>query len=240
MVLQAETRRQFYERWERLARPYAGWQISQFHPYLGKRVADIGCGIGQFLPFFENAELYAGLEPDPELRAALLEKICPPRQILAPVPDITDPRCMEALRALKLDTLLCVNVLEHIRDDEAALRHMIQGLSPGGHLCLLVPAHPFLYGTLDRLDEHFRRYSKKALSALCLKAGEGRVSILKCHSMNLPGALGWFFKGRLLKETRQKDENYQWMNRLLPLVAAVEKFIKPPFGMSLVVVARKQ
>ncbi len=68
------------------------------------------------------------------------------------------------MKALGIDTAFSVNVIEHIERDDLALSNMIAGTKTGGHICLLVPAHPFLYGSLDALDHHFRRYTKKSLS----------------------------------------------------------------------------
>ncbi|MBI3565995.1 MAG: hypothetical protein HY079_12415, partial [Elusimicrobia bacterium] len=119
-------------------------------------------------------------------------------------------------------------------------KHMIDGLAPGGHVCLLVPAHPFLYGSLDALDHHYRRYTKDSLRALVDKAGVGRVEWVDLYHFNALAAFGWFLKGRVLKETKQEDENWAVMNAVLPFVSRAEKLIRPPFGLSLVAVLRRR
>lgn len=236
-----ETHAEFYARWSAAARPYFAWQFAQFKPYLGRRVVDVGCGLGSFVEHFLEAgvESYLGVEPDPELRVRFSERHSSPRARLTRATDATDPALAVEMRAAACDTAFSVNVLEHIERDDLALKHMIEGLAPGGHVCLLVPAHPFLYGSLDALDGHFRRYTKASLRALAAKAGAGAVEEVRLYHFNALAAFGWFLKGRVLKEKTQADENYALMNAVLPVVSRLEKIVSPPFGLSLVAVLRK-
>jgi len=236
----SESHSEFYERWASMARPYFAWQFAQFKPFIGRRVADVGCGLGNFVEhcLAADVESYLGVEPDPELRARFMELRRGPRVRLSAADDATDPRLAEEMKAAGIDTAFSVNVLEHIERDDLALRHMIEGTKPGGHICLLVPAHPFLYGTLDRLDSHFRRYTKKNFLELLTRVG-GSVTPVKLHYFNALAAFGWFLKGRILRETKQEDENYALMNAILPAVSRMEAILHPPFGLSLVAVLRR-
>jgi SAM-dependent methyltransferase len=237
-----ETHSEFYERWSAAARPYFAWQFAQFAPHLGRRAADVGCALGSFVPHFLDAgvESYLGVEPDADLRARFAERHKDPRVRLAAVGDATDPRLVDELRAARVDFAFSVNVLEHIERDDLALKHMIQGVAPGGHVALLVPAHPFLYGSLDALDRHFRRYTKATLRDLVARAGDGQVEWLDLYHFNAIAAFGWFLKGRVLREQTQSDENYALMNAVLPFVSRAEKLVRPPFGLSLVAVLRRR
>jgi len=101
----------------------------------------------------------------------------------------------------------------------------------------LVPAFNFLFGSLDALDGHFRRYAYKDVRRLM----DGlELELIKSYYLNLPGAVAWFIKGRILKEKAHDNCDYKGMNALLPAVAFIEGVIKPPFGMSLVAVLRKR
>ena len=237
-----ESHAEFYERWSSRARPYFAWQFSQFQPFIGRRVADVGCGLGSFVEHFLAAgvETYLGVEPDADLRARFAERHSDPRVRLAAASDATDPALVAEMRAAAVDTAFSVNVLEHVERDDLALKHMIEGTTPGGHICLLVPAHPFLYGTLDALDGHFRRYTKASLRALTAQAGEACVEWVDLHHFNALAAFGWWLKGRVLKEKKQKDENYALMNAVLPVVSHLEGFIHPPLGLSLVAILRRR
>jgi len=231
-----ESRLSFYKRWGRLAGPYFEWQIRPFLPYLGKRVADIGCGLGNFTPFLEDRELYLGLEPEPELRREFGQRFSSSNIKLADHGDITTPEAVHEIESHQMDSILCVNVLEHIKEDGLALSNMVKGIQSDGHLCLLVPALPWLYGTLDEMDGHYRRYTKKGLLRLAREEG---VEVVKIYYSNLIGALGWFFKGKILKEKSHGDENFTLMNKILPFVSFTENIVKPFIGMSLVMVVKK-
>jgi SAM-dependent methyltransferase len=237
-----ETHSEFYERWSAAARPYFAWQFAQFAPYLGRRVVDVGCALGSFVPHFLGAgvESYLGVEPDADLRARFSERHRDPRARLSVVGDATDPALVEELRAARVDFAFSVNVLEHIERDELALAHMIQGVAPGGRIALLVPAHPFLYGSLDALDGHFRRYTKESLRALVARAGGGEVDWLELYHFNALATFGWFLKGRVLREKTQSDGNYALMNAALPIVSRLEALVPPPFGLSLIAVLRRR
>lgn len=237
-----ESHSDFYERWSAAAGPYFAWQFEQFAPYVGKRAVDVGCGLGSFVPNFlkHGVEGYWGLEPDADLRKRFQERHRDPRARLTATTDATDPRLVEEMRSLGIDTAFSVNVLEHIERDDLALKHMIEGTKPGGHVCLLVPAHPFLYGTLDSLDHHFRRYTQATLSELIARAGGSGVATVDLYYFNMIAAFGWFLKGRVLKETKQADENWAIMNMVLPVVSRAERILRPPFGLSLIAILRRR
>jgi SAM-dependent methyltransferase len=240
--MSAETHSEFYERWSARARPYFAWQFSQFAPYIGKRAVDVGCGLGSFVEHFLAAgvEKYLGVEPDPELRRRFDSRHRDPRVGLTQTTDAVDPGLVSEMRVAGVDTAFSVNVLEHIERDDLALSHMIQGTTPGGHVCLLVPAHPFLYGTLDALDHHFRRYTKRTFLELIGRAGGHAVDVRELHYFNAIAAFGWFLKGRVIRETAHGNENFAAMNAVLPVVSRLENLIRPPFGLSLIAVLRRK
>jgi SAM-dependent methyltransferase len=238
----SESHSDFYERWSAAARPYFGWQFEQFAPYIGNRVVDVGCGLGSFVEHFRGhgVELYRGVENDADLRKRFYERHKDTHVGLTATTDATDSALAEEMKRDRIDTAFSVNVIEHIERDDLALRHMIEGVTPGGHICLLVPAHPFLYGSLDALDHHYRRYTKESLRSVVDGAGMGRVEWVDLYYFNALAAFGWFLKGRILKETKQEDENWAVMNMVLPFVSRAERLIRPPFGLSLVAILRRR
>lgn len=233
-----ESRLDFYKRCGRLAGPYFKWQIEQFYPFMGRIIGDIGCGIGNFAEFFKGKDLtYVGFEPDKELAEEFRRSHAGANIRLAVNGDICTSEAVAEIRAAGIDTILCINVLEHIRDDRRALSNITDGISRGGYICIIVPAFMFLYGSLDSLDGHHRRYSKKEMLFLIKNL---EVDVVKCYYMNLLGALGWFLKAKIVKEKRPGDENYLIGHFLVPFMSFIERIVRPPFGLSLVMVLKKR
>jgi len=232
----AESHLDFYRRWHRRSKPYIRWQFEQFRPFIGQRVADVGCGLGNFTELLVGRDFYLGIDLDEELLAEL-SRIHGRRSNLQTARlDITGPEMKETLTAHRVDTVLCVNVIEHVAEDTQAVRNMVEALPGGGHLCLLTPALPFLFGTLDELDGHYRRYTRRSLATLFQNL-PGRV--VKLYYFNLIGILGWLVKGRVLRQRRHTNDNYAIMNAVLPLVQPLERLVPPPLGMSLICIFRK-
>jgi SAM-dependent methyltransferase len=133
-------------------------------------------------------------------------------------------------------TALCINVLEHVTDDAAAMAAMADVVEPGGTVAVLVPAHPALYGPYDEMEGHFRRYSRRGLRTLLTGSG---LEVVRLHRFNLVGAAGWWFQYRLLKRRIHGQGHFRVLQAALPVLRAVEARVKPPFGLSLVAVAKK-
>ncbi len=237
MVIQRESHTEFYQRWQDLARPYFAWQFSQFSSFLGKRVADLGCGLGNFTDFLIAKDYYLGIDYDKELLAVAANRFNEKKNVAFTCGDLTDSQSYQKLRAERIDTIICVNVLEHIKDDAYVLGQMIDVLPVKGTLCLLVPAMPSIFGALDAFDHHYRRYSKQGLLSLLQKYP---VEINSCYYFNLIGAAGWFVKSKIMKQKTQTSDNYTLMNRLIPIMARIEKALPPPLGMSLIAIMRKK
>lgn len=233
----SNNRIELYERWHAHAQKYFQWQFLQFRPYIGNRIADIGCGLGNLTGFMENKEFYVGIDYNEEIINIMRGRYSNISNIEFSCQSILSPVCVDSLRSKNLDTIICINTLEHIEDDIKALNNMLNIVSSGKLFCLLVPAFNFLYGTLDILDGHFRRYNKKKILDMFNTLP---VEIIRMYYFNLPGSLGWLLKGRILKQKEQYVENYQFMNMLVPLASRIEGWCAPPFGLSLIVIASKK
>ncbi len=163
-----------------MSQPYVGAELELFaeathwksyfasilRPFIAGRVLEAGAGIGSNIPFLYNERVlcWTSLEPDPALARRIRERIAAgelPQQCR-----VTDGTTEGLVAAAQFDTILYVDVLEHIAEDAAELARARRHLTPGGHLIVLAPAHNFLFSPFDAAIGHFRRYDKARLARL--------------------------------------------------------------------------
>lgn len=215
---------------------YDAWLFEEFKPYLGKRIIEIGCGLGNLTRHFLGCDLVVGIDTSDHSVADVRRQFAGHENVEAFNLSITDPQVL-ALMELQFDTAVSLNVFEHIDDDELALRHTWQLLQPGtGTLILIVPAHPWLYGTMDLAIGHYRRYTKSTLGRKLEQSG---FRVLHQKYINALGALGWFVNGRILRRSVPPVKQLQSFNALVPSLQRLESLLPPPFGISLLAIAKK-
>lgn len=217
------------------ARNYNRWIFKIIEPFLGKRIIDIGCSIGNITRFFITAELVIGVDVDKtalEIATQRCAHLCDFRTFVLNGAG----NHILALKAEDIDTIVCLNVLEHLQDDGAALHAFHEVLVSQGHLILLVPALKWLYGSMDVADNHYRRYSKRDLQAKVRKAGFEVETILY---FNLLGTIGWYLNGRVLNRTILPANQLSLYDKIVPIAKRLEAVRRPPVGQSLILVARK-
>lgn len=214
---------------------YNRWIFEQVEPYLGQRILDVGCALGNITRFYHDRERVIGVDIAPEFGELFRRRFAHLPQYSFLLADFAhvDPA---SLRHERLDTVVCLNVLEHLKDDVAALRTMYEVLVPGGRLALLVPAYRALYGTMDAADHHYRRYATGEVRRKLTGAG---FVVERVWHMNAPGMLAWFLNGKVLRRALASDGQYGAYNALVPLIRAVERVVPPPVGLSLLAVGRK-
>lgn len=214
---------------------YYRWITSRFEPYLGPRVVEVGAGIGTFSEFLlgvSKIERLTTIEPAANTFPLLKAKLATFPQALALEGFLDDHA-----GALSADSVVAVNVLEHVENDEEFLRLAWNVVVPGGTLLLFVPAVPAIIGTLDKAFKHFRRYTRPILKQKLEKTG---WSIEKIGYMNLPGIIPWFVAGRVLRWNSISPGSARFYDRvILPLTRRIEEMIEMPIGQSLLAVARK-
>ena len=140
------------------------------------------------------------------------------------------------LKKYKFDTVICVNVLEHMKNDKKALENMHSVLEKKGKLILMAPAFQALYGTIDKANKHYRRYNKKQLKSLLKQCN---FKIKSMAYMNLFGLLGWWYHNKFLKISVHNTKDLLLFDKLAPFLSFIEKIIPPPVGLSLIVIAEK-
>ncbi|OGD20675.1 MAG: hypothetical protein A2W03_02840 [Candidatus Aminicenantes bacterium RBG_16_63_16] len=215
---------------------YNAWLHKLFEPYLGRRILELGSGVGNQTRFFLDRERVVASDIEPHYQMELRAKFGDRANVRVAAfrLPLSGPERSEAM-AERPDTVVCLNVLEHVEDDAAAVRDFASVLAPGGRLILLVPAMPALYGSLDVHLNHYRRYDPDRLRDLVSAAG---FEIDTLRYLNRPGVVGWWFNSRVLRRKILPRQQTRAFRFLLPLLRR-EVRRPPSFGMSLLVLARK-
>jgi SAM-dependent methyltransferase len=216
------------------AREYRRWILRYFKPFLGKHILEVGAGTGAFsqllLEEAEGARLSVQ-EPAANLFPLLEQRFSGMPQVRV----IDRPFSADCCDSFPVDTVVMVNVLEHVENDRKHLQTIRRILPAGGHLLLFVPATPTIFGSLDRAFDHYRRYTKKELSVKLCEAG---FRIEKIRHFNLAGVGAWFAAGRLLKRKTIRPSEVRFFDRwIVPMASRVENWWEPPVGQSLLAVA---
>jgi glycosyltransferase involved in cell wall biosynthesis len=211
------------------------WMYSTIHKHLGTRIAELGSGRGNLSKLLKEganvlvtdnrdeylAELNARWGHLPNMRVARL--------------DLLNANDYAILKEFKTDTVVCLNVLEHIEDDLGVLRHLQEQLSAGCKLVFLVPFNPRLYSRFDREIGHFRRYSKAELEEKMRTAG---LRVECQFYFNKIGVIAWWLSNKLFGQSRITSWQLRIYNFFTPLFRMLD-YCLPISGLSTIVVARK-
>jgi 2-polyprenyl-3-methyl-5-hydroxy-6-metoxy-1,4-benzoquinol methylase len=219
------------------ARRYSRHVVELFRPHIGRRVLEIGCGIGTMTAqLLDMADEVVGLEPNPNCVARLQEALGTHPRLALRFCHLEECDPAE-LATHRFDTVFCANVLEHIEDDAAALRTFASALIPGGKVLIFVPAVQAAYGPLDAELGHFRRYSKPELAKVFRDAG---LDLLQLRYTNPIGLAGWMFNAKVTKTRTHSVAQVKLFDTLVaPWALPMERLIPPPIGLSLVAVGQK-
>jgi len=220
------------------AHRYSEHIFELFRPFVGRRVLEVGAGIGTMSrKLVRTSELVIGIEPNASCVARL-------EVAMSAEPKFTMRSChledcdLGELQRQQLDTVYCVNVLEHIEDDVAALKMFRDAIVTGGHVLIYVPAVQAAYGPLDAELGHHRRYSKRGLAAAFAAAG---LDLIRLRYANPIGLIGWMYNSRVTKSRHHSLDQVRLFERFVaPWALPLERLIPPPLGSSLVAVGLKR
>jgi 2-polyprenyl-3-methyl-5-hydroxy-6-metoxy-1,4-benzoquinol methylase len=220
---------------------YHKWILDEFRPFLGKRVVEVGAGTGSFseLLLQENIDSFSLVEPS-EMFESLTTNVSQIKNG-APVDfynSIFSEAAAEICEKQKPDSIIYVNVLEHIENDAAELKHIYRTLDKGGRCFIFVPALMWLYGEFDRKIGHFRRYTKSEVEEKCQSAG---FKVLKSKYFDFGGIAPWFVKYKVLKSDSLDSGAVTLYDKIaVPFVKGMENFVNVPLGKNVLLVAEKQ
>jgi len=208
------------------ARHWKKYWADKIRPHLGKSVLEVGAGLGANTPFLlgPEQESWLCLEPDSALTTQIPAALAdlPERGIVT-----TRTGTLRDLAATEVfDTILYIDVLEHIEDDLGEMRSALTHLQSGGKIVVLSPAHPWLFTEFDRALGHFRRYTRRSLMA-CTPAGATLVEIYALDSFGLMASVA--NKLLLHQSMPSAGQIAFWDGCLVP----ISRWTDPLFGFSL-------
>lgn len=208
---------------------YNRWLVSNFSKYFGQAILEIGSGQGALSRLLPQSRLVVLSDVVSEYLSGL-KKIFTDPVIHLDIEKETPKNLIG-----KMDTIFSSNVFEHIKDDQKAFENCYRLLESGGRLLLFVPARPEIYGQLDQEMGHYRRYTRGDLARKAQRAG---FRVERIHYANLPGYFLWWGRG-LLGSSGSDSFFAGFFDRIIVPFLYLEKIFHPPFGQSLILIARK-
>jgi len=205
-------------------------------PYIKENVLEVGAGIGSTTEYLCDGSpaKWLCLEPDPSLFEKLQQKI--QKKEL--------PSCCYAIKGIisdlqedmKFDTILYIDVIEHIENDAAELQQAKEILSEGGHLIVLVPAHQSLFSPFDKTIGHYRRYNKKRLLSAIPKDLQHRKLVYLDSIGLLASLMNKFFLRQDYPTSKQINF---WNKVMVPISKTTDRFVNYKLGKTLIGIWKK-
>ena len=196
--------------------------LDTLSPSLGTEILEVGAGLGLITQMLVDAgRNVVALEPDDGLFKRFSENMSQTS---------VHGYCMTLHEYLNsnnespsFDTILYVNVLEHIGDDIGELKAAVRAMKQGGNIVIFVPAAPRLYGTMDWISGHYRRYRMSELKSVVVSAG---LEVVECKAFDPIGAIPYWLMYRFLKRRTLANSSVRLYDKvIIPVSAAIPQFI---------------
>ena len=210
---------------------YLEWIAERCRPYLGQRVLEVGAGTGSITARYAPGREVLAIERSTWCVAEMTKRF-------ADTPNVTvrqDELAQLKDEGLRFDSIVLLNVLEHIEDDVAGLESLKGLLAPGGRIIVYVPALNGLYGPWDRKVGHYRRYSPWRLRRVLAAAGLAEVEMRYMNLLSLPA---WWLFSRLNVEKSSAGKLSLWDRTGIPIGRRLESIVRVPVGLNLFSVSR--
>jgi len=224
-------------------RAYPKYLYDQVAGHFRDRVWEIGVGYGTYTHWLREAnKAVLATDIDDACLKAVTQRFNGDPLVTTARVDLTDEATVTAQREFAADSILCLNVLEHIEEDVRALMWLRQNVAPGAVMGLIVPAHQGLFGRMDAEAGHFRRYTRKSLTAVFRQAG---WHVDHTRYLNMLGAAGWWYHNRVRKDAGLTDKavnnQMRGADRWLPRIAKLTDPLTGSLaGLSVMAIARSE
>jgi SAM-dependent methyltransferase len=214
-------------------RRYRAWQHELISPHCGPEVLEVGAGLGEFAAQFSGLRRHVVSDVDPGAVASMAARFRDRPEVEARRLDLATG---DLDIGAPVSTVVAINVLEHLEDDRRALRALAGTVEPGGRVVLWVPGYQQLYGDFDRLVGHVRRYTPATLREAFEGAGLRPEVVVP---VNLLGGVAWWLTVRRGGVGSPRPGLVRVYDRfVVPVSRALERRVRPPFGQSVLGVAR--
>lgn len=205
---------------------YSDWIHSLLQRYTGRRVLEVGAGHGTITERLAVDAQVTATDISQRCVDVLAKRFADDGNVTVAHADL-----VESCSDKSFDSVVLVNVLEHIENDEEALRHVRKALRPGGHALVFVPAFAALYSDFDRQVGHHRRYTAASLQSVMDRAG---LAVVDVRYVNPVGAIAWWALAKKLRQVPTQGWSVRLYDaRVIPFLRRVEERRQPPFGQSL-------
>lgn len=213
---------------------YNHWIFASIRDHIGPKTLEVGAGVGNITQFLLNVEQLTCIEPYVPYFDYLRQRFAPHRNV--EIHRFSIEECPnESVPEQTFDSIVCLNVLEHLPSDVDVLKTFRRLLKPGGRAIVLVPALQVLYGAMDKEMGHLKRYTRHGLQNAFISAG---FQPYHARYLNLIGVFGWWWHGRVRGKTTIPEKETRLFDKLVPFLSAAEQILPPPVGQSVLVAAR--
>ncbi|MBX3241118.1 MAG: class I SAM-dependent methyltransferase [Chitinophagaceae bacterium] len=216
------------------------WMFNKLAPYFHGHILEIGSGIGNISSLLLEQYVHVNLSDVKYEYCKILQSKFSGNSNLENIYQLNleDTSLLNHFPELKkkFDTVLVLNVVEHIKDDKQAINNCKKFLNENGTLIILVPAHQFLYNSIDKELGHFKRYDQKSISSLLGSCG---LTVIHTSYFNTAGIPAWWLSGSILRKKMVTGSQMRIYDRLIPLFKLADIIFNKVSGLSVIAIAQK-
>jgi SAM-dependent methyltransferase len=212
---------------------YTRWVLDEVKPWLGRRILEIGCGTGTYtVPLAMAGHELVSIDIDATYAETAARRTAGLPNVVVRQADAT------AVGSLgeAFDSIVLLDVLEHLENDVFMLDRLRSRLKPGGCIVLKVPAIKALYSPMDEAIGHYRRYDRRSLADALSGAGLELQALWAFNAIAVPG---WWLNGRILGRTTPPQGQLTLFNKLVPVLRPLDRLLRHIGGLSFFAVARR-
>jgi glycosyltransferase involved in cell wall biosynthesis len=213
---------------------FNGWMAATIRPYIGQNVLEIGSGIGNLTRKLIPRKAYQATDINAFYLQIMNNMKVDKPYLTVSFLDLNDVSEMKR-SGQRYDTVICLNVIEHLEDDMRAMRNIADLTDRGGRAIVLVPQSPALYGSLDSVLGHKRRYDQAGLRRLAAESGFRVNAIIPFNRIS---SIPWYINGRILKKETFGLPQMVILNLFTPIFRRIDRFL-PFTALSLIAVLEK-